>query len=88
MTLLNESGPRVVDINFSSDSASTSGDVEAMELTLTKHNNKKKVWQLVLKHKQKHSIIYIEKLSDVKRPTRTLKPKQRHSIIYIEKLAV
>ena len=32
MTLLNESGPRVVDINFSSDSASTSGDVEAMEL--------------------------------------------------------
>ena len=32
MTLLNESGPRVVDINFSSDSASTLGDVEAMEL--------------------------------------------------------
>ena len=32
MTLLNESGPRVVDIIFSSDSASTSGDVEAMEL--------------------------------------------------------
>ena len=32
MTLLNESGPQVVDINFSSDSASTSGDVEAMEL--------------------------------------------------------
>ena len=32
MTLLNESGPWVVDRNFSSDSASTSGDVEAMEL--------------------------------------------------------
>ena len=47
MTLLNESSPQVVDINFSSDSAGTSGDVEAMELALTKHNNKKKVWQLV-----------------------------------------
>ncbi|CAH3184907.1 unnamed protein product [Porites evermanni] len=64
---------------------STSGDVEAMELTLTKQNNKKKVWQLVLKHKQKHSIIYIEKLSD--RPTRTLKPRQKNLTILSLKVA-
>jgi len=77
MTLLSESGPQVVDINFSSDSASTLGDVEAMELAhedapvvcANEAEQQEENMATGVETNTNRSIqsFYIEKLSDVKR---------------------
>ena len=98
MTLLNESGPRVVDIIFSSDSASTSGDVEAMELA---HENAPVVCANEAEQQEESMATGVEtqtqteafdylyrKTVGCEAPDKDATPKQRHSIIYIEKLAV
>ena len=77
MALLSESGPQVVDINFYSDSASTLGDVEAMELEhedapvvcANEGEQQEESMAIGVETNTNRSIqsFYIEKLSDVKR---------------------